>query len=298
MAKYLDIDGLQHNITKTKEYVQNSIVNKAGRNYAKGTGNGLKFDQTELGSSANAAANTGNCYIYPISGLKQGDVVTVSFDWSFKETNGLSSAFNSYSNASYNTNFSIYLGEAYGYTNSIFLSKENYTQYKISDTEAKGHFVGTMTINSGSVDIISYPYIQNGYIGVNGGTRTLEISNFMVTNGDKESQWNPAPEDTQGFIFTIDYPGATAPMKKIMPGLYNKLGGTSTTSNIICGFRQLASTNKTNPEYLFEWTSGSSGTTLTMPSNIKWMNGTVPTFEADKKYQVSIVNNLAIAAAF
>ena len=298
MAKYLDIDGLQHNITKTKEYVQNSIVDKVGRNYAKGTGSGLKFDATELGSSSNAAIGDGNCYIYPISGLKTGDVVTVSFDWSFKETNGLSSAFNSYSDASYNTNFSIYLGEAYGYANSIFLSKENYTQYKISDTEAKGHFVGTMTVNSGSVDIISYPYIQNGYIGVNGGTRTLEISNFMVTNGDKESPWMSAPEDDQRFTFAIDYPNATNPKKKIMPGLYNILGGSNVTSNIICGFRQLASTNKTNPEYVFEWTSGSNGTTLTMPSGVKWLNNEVPVFEANKKYQVSVVNNLAIAAAF
>lgn len=297
MAKYLDIDGLQHNISKTKEYVQSCVENKVGRNYAKGTGNGLKFDRSELGSSANTDANAGDCYIYPISGLKQDDVVTVSFDWYYKDEGGIDLSFNQYGDTSRNTNFTISLGEAYN-CGDWFLGKTNYQQYKISDTECKGHFAKTITIGAGDVDTISYPYIQNQWVGTSGGNHYLEISNFMITKGDKESQWNPAPEDTQGFMFTIDYPGATAPRKKIMPGLYNKLGGTSTTSNIICGFRQLASTNKTNPEYIFEWTSGSNGTTLTMPSGIKWLNNEIPVFEANKKYQVSIVNNLAIAAAF
>lgn len=301
MAKYLDIDGLQHNINKTKEYVQGCVENKVGRNYAKGTGNGLKFDQDELGSSTNADANSGNCFIYPISGLKQGDVVTVSFDWYYKDVDGIDHAFNQYGedtgDTSRNTNFQISLGEAYNCGSGWFVGKTNYQQYKISDTECKGHCVKTVTIGAGNVDTISYPYIQNQWVGVAGGNHYLEISNFMITKGDKESQWNPAPEDTQGFVFTIDYPAATSPRKKIMPGLYNKLGAAA-QSSIICGFRQLASTNKTNPEYIFEWTSGANGTTLSMPSGVKWLNNETPVFEANKKYQVSIVNNLAIAAAF
>ena len=299
MAKYLDIDGLQHNIIKTKEYVQNSIVNKVGRNYAKGTGNGLKFDQSELGDYTNENENIGNCLMYPISGLKKDDVVTVSFDWYYFDEDGVDNAFNQleidYGN-SRNTCLVFTFGETYNYGGGAFVGKNDYTQYKISDNECKGHYVKTFTIKDGTVDTVSYSYIQNQWVGVNGSVHYLEISNLMITKGEQESPWAPAPEDTQGFTYAIGDPTATK--KKIMPGLYNVLGGNTSQSNIICGFRQLASTNKTNPEYIFEWTSGSNGTTLTMPSNIKWLNNEVPTFEANKKYQVSIVNNLAIAAKF
>lgn len=46
-------------------------------------------------------------------------------------------------------------------------------------------------------------------------------------------------------------------------------------------------------EYMFQFTSGSTATTLTLPSGIQWMYET-PTIDADKTYQVSIVNNVAV----
>lgn len=307
MAKYVDLEGLNYNNSKMKQWVDTWTLNNfakldAGRNYAKGTGNALRFDQTELGSSANADANTGNCFIYPISGLNQGDVVTVSFDWYYKDEDGIDSAFSQYGNDTGNTSFdvrfTISMGIEYGYGGGGFVAKSNYEQYKISDTEIKGHCSMNVSINTGDVNTVSYPYIQNQFIGVAGGNHYLEISNFMVVKGDREMSWTPAPEDSQWFTYAVDYPSTSAPRTKIMPGMYNILNKGAATSTINCGLRQLASTNKTTPEYIFEWLSGTSGTTLVLPSNIKWMNGDVPTFEANKKYQVSIVNNLAVAAAF
>ena len=46
-------------------------------------------------------------------------------------------------------------------------------------------------------------------------------------------------------------------------------------------------------EYLFQFTSGSTPTTLILPSSVKWMHFT-PEIEADATYQCSIVNNLGI----
>lgn len=51
-------------------------------------------------------------------------------------------------------------------------------------------------------------------------------------------------------------------------------------------------------EYMFEFVSGSTATTLSIPQSVGWMGGEAPTIEANKTYQVSIVNNLAVYAAF
>lgn len=49
-------------------------------------------------------------------------------------------------------------------------------------------------------------------------------------------------------------------------------------------------------EYMFEFTSGSSATTLTLPSDIKWV--VEPDIQANTTYQVSIVNNLGVIGGF
>ena len=49
--------------------------------------------------------------------------------------------------------------------------------------------------------------------------------------------------------------------------------------------------NSVLDEYMFTFTSGSTPTTLSLPSTVKWVQE--PSIEANKIYQVSIVNNLA-----
>lgn len=51
-------------------------------------------------------------------------------------------------------------------------------------------------------------------------------------------------------------------------------------------------------EYKFEFVSGTTPTTLSLPDSVKWKDGKEPTMEANKTYQVSIVDNLAVYAAF
>lgn len=46
-------------------------------------------------------------------------------------------------------------------------------------------------------------------------------------------------------------------------------------------------------EYMFQFTSGSTATTLSLPNTVEWINGT-PTIETNTTYQVSIVNNIAV----
>ena len=51
-------------------------------------------------------------------------------------------------------------------------------------------------------------------------------------------------------------------------------------------------------EYLVEFTTRSSGTTITLPSGIKWVGGKTPTFNNGSTYQISIVNNLGVVTEF
>ena len=49
-------------------------------------------------------------------------------------------------------------------------------------------------------------------------------------------------------------------------------------------------------EYMMQFTSGEVATTLMLPSEIKWAS--TPTIQANKVYQISIVNNLAVMGEF
>lgn len=49
-------------------------------------------------------------------------------------------------------------------------------------------------------------------------------------------------------------------------------------------------------EYVFQFTSGATATTLSLPSSIKWQEDL--TIEANKTYQVSILNGYATVLSF
>lgn len=51
-------------------------------------------------------------------------------------------------------------------------------------------------------------------------------------------------------------------------------------------------------EYLFQFTSGSTATSLTLPNSIKWVNGSAPTIAKNMIYQVSILKGLASVLEF
>lgn len=51
-------------------------------------------------------------------------------------------------------------------------------------------------------------------------------------------------------------------------------------------------------EYLFQFTSGATATTLTLPSDIKWANDTAPTIAENMIYQISVLKGLASVLEF
>lgn len=55
-----------------------------------------------------------------------------------------------------------------------------------------------------------------------------------------------------------------------------------------------AGTDGQTNEYMFEFVSGATATTLSLPSSVKWQDGEAPEVEANKTYQVSVLNNLGV----
>ena len=82
----------------------------------------------------------------------------------------------------------------------------------------------------------------------------------------------------------------------LTPNVYHR--NTSTTlSTLTINLGTTSDTTILN-EYFVEFTTRSAGTTVSLPSSIKWANGETPTFEASTTYQISIVNNLGIVTKF
>lgn len=91
----------------------------------------------------------------------------------------------------------------------------------------------------------------------------------------------------------VESGGSGTVTKQIKPNTLYKFGECSSLT-VTLG----AETSGIVNEYMFEFISGSTPTTLSLPETVKWSGGNAPTIEANKTYQVSIVNNLAVFAAF
>lgn len=88
----------------------------------------------------------------------------------------------------------------------------------------------------------------------------------------------------------------TSTSMTLTPNVYHR--NTSTSLARLTITLGTASDDTILNEYLVEFTTRSAGTTITLPSNVKWVNGTTPTFEASTTYQISIVNNLGVVTKF
>lgn len=51
-------------------------------------------------------------------------------------------------------------------------------------------------------------------------------------------------------------------------------------------------------EFVLQFTSGATATSLTLPNSIKWVNDSAPTIAENKIYQISILNGLAVCLEF
>lgn len=75
---------------------------------------------------------------------------------------------------------------------------------------------------------------------------------------------------------------------EINPNTFYKFGEVSSLNITLAAITDTSVLN----EFMFEFVSGATATTLTLPSSVKWLE--TPTIEANKTYQCSIINNIGI----
>lgn len=103
-----------------------------------------------------------------------------------------------------------------------------------------------------------------------------------ITTNDIDS-WNGKSDK----LIKIEH-GTNDTTFELTPNVYHVWGAVNSLTLTLA----IPSNNAIYNEYMFEFTSSSSGTTLSLPSNIQWVSE--PNIEANKVYQCSIVGNIGI----
>lgn len=158
----------------------------------------------------------------------------------------------------------------------------------------------------------------SGHRRVNTLQELYQISDTILSqsgnnaNNDALGQvWYVHEESSDYTLINWDSRNNSDGWKKIIPGTITEVNqGTSNTTctispntfyvwdtvsnlNITLG----AETNGVANEYLFQFTSGSTATTLELPDSIKWTNDNI-SIEANKTYQISILKGLGSILGF
>lgn len=160
------------------------------------------------------------------------------------------------------------------------------------------NFSTTITTKLGEkVDKTTYESDKAGFATKTELANKLDTSTYnsdkenFVTSEQVQTALQPLYQRIVSVHQTADNP--ESPIESMSftasPYTYEKIG---TIKNLtILGFSNALS-NTELAEYAFEFKSGDTPTVLTMPESVKWIGD--HTIEANKTYQVSIVNNLAV----
>ena len=95
-------------------------------------------------------------------------------------------------------------------------------------------------------------------------------------------------QDISGKANKISVVQTSASTIEINPNTFYKFGEVASLNITLASITD----NTIYNEYMFEFVSGSTATTLTFPSSIKWLE--TPTIDANKIYQCSIVDNVGL----
>lgn len=95
-------------------------------------------------------------------------------------------------------------------------------------------------------------------------------------------------DGTNGKNYSVQVVESTSSTQEIQSNKFYKFGEVSSLNITLAAITDTSVLN----EYMFEFTSGSTATTLTLPNTIKWLE--TPSVEANKIYQCSIVDNVGV----
>ncbi len=95
-------------------------------------------------------------------------------------------------------------------------------------------------------------------------------------------------DGTNGKNYSVEIVESTSNTQEIQTNKFYKFGEVSTLNITLAAITDTTQLN----EYMFEFVSGTTATTLTLPNAVKWLE--TPSIEANKTYQCSIVNDIGI----
>lgn len=95
-------------------------------------------------------------------------------------------------------------------------------------------------------------------------------------------------DGTNGKNYSVQVVESTTTVLEIQPNIFYKFGEVSSLNITLATITDTSVLN----EYMFEFVSGSTATTLTLPNTIKWLE--TPSIESNKIYQCSIVDNIGV----
>lgn len=148
----------------------------------------------------------------------------------------------------------------------------------------------TIPDESGIAIMATYVYIKSDKKYTR---KVQEVSLILLGSGTKaladNGQYIEFPQPTRVLTNT----GGGPVTSELSPNILYKFGERPSLT-ITLGGGTVGIVN----EYMFEFRSGTTATTLSVPNSVKWSGGNAPTIEANKTYQVSIVDNLALIASF
>lgn len=120
------------------------------------------------------------------------------------------------------------------------------------------------------------------------GIPKADLASAVQTSLDKADTALQSHQDISGKANKISVVQTSASTIEINPNTFYKFGEVASLNITLASITDTTQLN----EYMFEFVSGSTATTLTLPNTIKWLE--TPTIESNKTYQCSIVNNVGV----
>ena len=117
------------------------------------------------------------------------------------------------------------------------------------------------------------------------GVNTLTIEAGTNISLDQEGNTLTINSTGGGGVSVVQTSTSTI---EINPNTFYKFGEVASLNITLASITD----NTIYNEYMFEFVSGTTATTLTLPSSIKWLE--TPTIDANKIYQCSIVDNVGL----
>ena len=120
------------------------------------------------------------------------------------------------------------------------------------------------------------------------GIPKADLASAVQTSLDKADTALQSHQDISGKANKISVVQTSTSAIEINPNTFYKFGEVASLNITLASITD----NTIYNEYMFEFVSGPTATTLTLPSSIKWLE--TPTIDANKIYQCSIVDNVGL----